>query len=70
MGSEKYAKWTKITVEEMKAFLGFSVLMGINQLPAIENYWKNDYLHYSPLRRQDTTRPLFGDLQIHPLCGQ
>ena len=50
MGSEKFAKWTKITVEEMKAFLGFSILMGINQLPAIKDYWKkNDYLHYSPI---------------------
>ena len=50
MGSEKFAKWTKITVEEMKAFLGFSILMDINQLPAIKDYWKkNEYLHYSPI---------------------
>ena len=44
MGSEKFATWTKITVDEMKAFLGFSILMGINQLPAVKDYW---YLHYS-----------------------
>ena len=50
MGSEKFAKWTKITVEEMKAFLGFSILMGINQLPAVKDYWKeNEYLDYSPI---------------------
>ena len=50
MGSQKFAKWTKITVEEMKSFLGFSILMGINQLIlAIKDYWKNDYLHYSPI---------------------
>ena len=50
MGSEKFAKWTKITEEEMKAFLGFSILMGINQLQAIKDYWKkNEYLHYSPI---------------------
>ena len=49
MGREKFAKWTKITVEEMKAFLGFSILMGTNQLPAIKDYWKNDNLHYSPI---------------------
>ena len=50
MGSEKFQKWTKISVEEMKAFLGFSILMGICQLPSIKDYWKkNEYLHYSPI---------------------
>lgn len=34
----------------MKAFLGFSILMGINQLPAVKDYWrKNEFLHYSPI---------------------
>ena len=50
MGTEKYSKWTKITAEELKAFLGFSILMGINQLPTVKDYWKkNEYLHYSPV---------------------
>ena len=47
MGSEKFATGMKITVDEMKAFPGFSILMEINQLPTIKNYWKNKYLHYS-----------------------
>ncbi len=37
MGDEKYDKWSKITVEELKAFLGFSVLMGINHLPSLND---------------------------------
>ena len=50
MGSERFATWTKITADEMKAFLGFSILMGINQLPAVKDYWrKNEFLHYSPI---------------------
>ena len=49
MGNEKFATWTKITVDEMKAFLGFSILMGLNQLPAVKDYWKSEYLHYSPI---------------------
>ena len=50
IGNEKFAKWTKITVDELKAFLGFSILMGINQLPSVKNYWKtNEYLHYGPI---------------------
>ena len=49
MRNEKFATWMKITVDEMKAFLGFSILMGLNQLPAVKDYWKSEYLHYSPI---------------------
>ena len=53
MGGEIFAKWFKITVDEMKAFVGFSIHMGINQLPAVKDYWKKDkYLHYSPIADQ------------------
>ena len=42
MGPEKYDKWTKITVE---VFLGFSILMGINHLPSLDDYyWSKDHL--------------------------
>ena len=50
MGDEKYDKWSKIIVEELKAFLGFSVLMGINHLPSLNNYWSRDpCLRYVPV---------------------
>ena len=50
MGDVKYLLWTKITVEELKAFLGFCILMGINSLPALKDYWKRDpAFHYSPI---------------------
>ena len=39
MGDEKYEKWSRITVDELKALLGFSVLMGINHLPSLNDYW-------------------------------
>ena len=39
MGNEKYEKWSKITVDELRAFLEFSVLMGINHLPSLNDYW-------------------------------
>ena len=42
MGNEKYDKWSKITVDELRAFLGFSVLMGINHLPSLNDYWSRD----------------------------
>ena len=37
MGSEKFATWMKITANEMKAFPGFSILVGINQLSAVND---------------------------------
>ena len=48
MGEEKYSAWSKITREELRAYLGFSILMGINHLPALDDYWSTDpALHYS-----------------------
>ena len=48
MGEERYATWEKITKEELRAYLGFCVLMGINHLPALDDYWSTDpTLHYS-----------------------
>ena len=50
MGEEKFSSWEKITNEEMKAYLGFCILMGINHLPALDDYWSTDpTLHYSPV---------------------
>ena len=32
--------WTDVTENDIWAFLGFMILMGINQLPALVDYWK------------------------------
>ena len=50
MGPEKYDKRTEITVEEVCAYMGFMLLMGIVHLPSFDGYWKNDKVyHYSPI---------------------
>ena len=50
MGGEKFASWTKITVEEFMAYMGFMILMGLIKLPSIFDYWKkDDTYHYSPI---------------------
>ena len=50
MGPAKYLEWKEVNVIEMKAYIGFSVLMGLVRLPAIEDYWKVDpHLHYAPI---------------------
>ena len=50
MGEEKFGSWVKITSEKLKAYLGFCILMGINHLPALDDYLSTDpTLHYSPI---------------------
>ena len=35
---------------EIRAYMGFMILMGINHLPEIRDYWStNEYLHYAPI---------------------
>ena len=35
---------------EIKAYMGFTILMGINKLPEIRDYWSsNEYLRYAPI---------------------
>ena len=41
---EHYREWKKITKEDVKAFLGFSILMGIDHLPSVDDYWSKDPL--------------------------
>ena len=39
-----------MTVEELQAYMGFMILMGIVHLPSIYDYWKKDEVyHYSPV---------------------
>ena len=49
MGEEKY-KWKKMDVAELKALIGFKILMAMNNLPSIDDYWRRDpFLRYSPV---------------------
>lgn len=46
-GSQK--KWST-TEKEMKAYLGFCILMGLVREPEIRDYWSQDeHLHYTPI---------------------
>ena len=50
MGDQQYQSWTPITVKELKAFFGFSILMGVNHLPSLDDYWSRDQrLRYAPI---------------------
>ena len=50
LGDNGISSWTDVTESEILAFLGFAILMGINQLPSLVDYWKKDpYFRYSPI---------------------
>ena len=62
MGEERYECWSKITREELRAYLGFCILMGINHLPALDDYWSKDpSLRYSAIVDR-ITRDRFRDI--------
>ena len=47
---EKLLKWMDVGVEDIYAYLGFNILMGLNPKPSINDYWRKDPLyHYSPI---------------------
>ena len=50
MGEEEFIKWTNVTIDELKAYIGFKILMGIIRLPSLYDYWKKDpYYRYGPI---------------------
>ena len=40
--NEMYDAWTKITEEEIRAYIGMCLLMSINHLPSLRDYWSKD----------------------------
>ena len=50
LGESASTKWIEVTEQDIWAFLGFTILMGINVLPALAHYWrKNKIFHYFPI---------------------
>lgn len=59
---DKFQTWQQITVQELSAYLGFMILMGLVKLPRLADYWKKDTTyHYSPVASR-ITRDRFIDL--------
>ena len=50
------------TSDEIRAYIGFYILMGTNRLPEIRDYWaKDEKLHYSPVASR-ISRTQFEDI--------
>lgn len=47
---EKYREWRNISTDELRAYFGFMILMGLNPKPALSDYWRMDpYMRYAPI---------------------
>ena len=42
LGEEKYGDWEEISSNELRAYFGFMILMGLYPKPARRDYWKRD----------------------------
>ena len=50
MDESEFESWTQVTAEELWAYMGFCILMSINHLPSLKDYWKTDEVyHYAPV---------------------
>ena len=57
---DAFDTWQQITIEELKAFMGFMILMGVVKLPSISDYWKRDEIfNYGPISSRITRDRFF-----------
>ena len=49
LSPSQFNKFQKVTVEELLAYFGFMILMGINKLPTLHHYWKKDLPFVIPI---------------------
>ena len=63
MGEARYEKWETVKREDLHAYFGIMVMMGLVDLPCLQDYWKRDPLFYCPFIAERMARDRF--LNIH-----
>ena len=63
MGEERYRKWDIITNEDLIAYFGIMIVMGMVRLPALADYWKRDPLFQCTIVSESMARDRF--FEIH-----
>ena len=60
MSDDQYSKWEEVNAEEIWAYMGFMILMGINHLPALSDHLNMDPTYrYSPIADRITRDRFF-----------
>ena len=49
LSSEAFQKFEPVITEEIQAYFGFMLLMGINKVPCLYDYWKKDTTYFAPI---------------------
>ena len=50
MEPAKYSAWMEITLEDLKAYIGFCILIGLVPQQELSDYWtSHPYFHYAPI---------------------
>ena len=47
MNPLRYEKWKPLSTKEYEAYLGFTILIGINSLPSLDDYWRKNPIDIS-----------------------
>ena len=63
MGEVRYEKWETVKREDLYAYFGIMVMMGLVDLPCLQDYWKRDPLIYCPSIAERMARDRFLDIQ-------
>ena len=49
LSADAFEKFDLVTPHEIQAYFGFMLLMGINKLPCLYDYWKKDMTYFAPV---------------------
>ena len=63
MGESNYDKWEKVNRDDILAYMGIMVMMGLVDRPSLHDYWRRDPLYYCPPIAEIMSRDRF--LEIH-----
>ena len=68
--SKHNSEWSPVDVEEMKAFTGITVYMGIVKLPWLRMYWSTDVLiQQQAVSSIMVSHTLHANMEIFSPCG-
>ena len=59
LGSPAYVSWNPLTVDELQAFMGFMIMMGLVHLPSLSDYWSKDPIFHQSAISSRITRTRF-----------
>ena len=63
MGDERYEKWERVSAEDLNAYFGIMMIMGLTKLPALSDYWHEDPLIHCSIIADCMSRDHF--FEIH-----